>query len=286
MKFCLPILVLALSFNGFSQTSICGTAAENGAVTLTAPAGNVFTSVTFASYGTPNGSCGSFIIGACHAANSQAIVEAALIGNNTATISATNGVFGDPCGGTVKRLYIEAVYTSTLPLHLISFSCISNGHSNILQWQTTAEINTQAFDVERSGDDLHFSSVGSVNSTNSSGTNLYSFTDNSLSSQAYFYRLKMIDQDGSYTYSQVIKAEASSNGRLNTFPNPVTNYVSVSGLNAEGYLEITTLQGESLKRINVTGNTQTVNMSAYPGGMYILKYVTDTNTLYQKLIKQ
>src|SRR6476620_8538019 len=146
MKHCLYIFALVISFNATSQT-ICGTAGENGSVTLTAPGGKVFTSVTFASYGTPDGSCGSFTIGSCHAANSQSIVEAALLNNNSATIVASNGVFGDPCGGTVKRLYIEAVYSFPLPLHLISFSCTSRGSFNILQWQTSNEVNTKAFQV-------------------------------------------------------------------------------------------------------------------------------------------
>jgi hypothetical protein len=285
MRFCFFVLAFGLSFNGISQ-SLCGTAGEGGSVTLTAPAGKVFTSVTFASYGTPNGSCGSFTIGGCHAANSQTIVASALIGNNSATIPATNGVFGDPCAGTVKRLYIEAVYSSVLPLRLISFSSTSNGQFTILQWLATDEVNTQAFDVQRSTDGLHFSSIGSVASTNNTGTNLYSYTDNSIPDEICFYRLKMIDQDGSFTYSKVVKVKAGATGGLTIFPNPVTNSVNISGLNTRGYLEITTLQGATLKRIAITDNTQTINMANYAAGMYILKYTTGKNTVYQKLIKQ
>ncbi|MGN6165346.1 MAG: T9SS type A sorting domain-containing protein [Flavisolibacter sp.] len=285
MKQCLFLLALAFSFNTMAQ-SMCGTANEGELVTLTAPAGMVFTTVTFASYGTPNGSCGGFTLGACHAANSQTIVEAALIGNNSATIAASNGVFGDPCGGTVKRLYIEATYSSSLPLRLISFSCTSNNTANLLQWQTTAETNTQGFDIERSVDGLSFATIGSITSRNSSGTNLYAYTDNSLWQQTYFYRLKMIDQDGSFTYSRVIKTQTALTSKLNVFPNPVTNDVSISGLNATGFIEVTTLLGERLQRLHITGSTQTVSMAGYAAGMYILKYTTGNNTFYQKIIKQ
>jgi hypothetical protein len=102
--------------------SLCGTVNENQTLTLTAPAGMVFISVSFASYGTPNGSCGSFTIGGCHATNSQSIVTAALVGQNSGSIVASNGVFGDPCGGTPKRLYVQAVYSAVTPLNLLSFS--------------------------------------------------------------------------------------------------------------------------------------------------------------------
>ena len=91
---------------------ICGTADEDGTVSMVAPAGTTFTSVEFASYGTPDGTCGAFTLGGCHESNSLSIVQGYLIGQSgTINIPATNGVFGDPCGGTQKRLYIQATAT-------------------------------------------------------------------------------------------------------------------------------------------------------------------------------
>src|SRR5690349_2720510 len=104
------------NFYAAAQTSICGIAGEGGTVSLIAPPGMVFVSVTFASYGTPNGICGSFTLGTCHATNSRSIVETALLGKNSGSIAATNGVFGDPCNGTVKSLYVEAIYSAVTPL--------------------------------------------------------------------------------------------------------------------------------------------------------------------------
>ena len=97
-------------FNGNTNVAVCGTVNEGGAVTMNAPAGAVFSQINFASYGTPNGSCGSFTIGGCHAANSSSIVSVIGLGQNSFTVGANNGVFGDPCGGTPKRLYIQASY--------------------------------------------------------------------------------------------------------------------------------------------------------------------------------
>jgi hypothetical protein len=89
--------------------TVCGTAGENGTVVMTAPTGMVFKSVEFASYGTPTGTCGSFSLGACHATNSVSIVSGYLIGNGgTINIPATNSLFGDPCSGTAKQLYVQA----------------------------------------------------------------------------------------------------------------------------------------------------------------------------------
>jgi hypothetical protein len=88
---------------------ICATAAENGTITLTCPAGQKIASLDFASYGTPNGSCGAFAVDStCNATTSSPDVGADCLGLNACSVAATNGVFGDPCVGTVKRLYVQA----------------------------------------------------------------------------------------------------------------------------------------------------------------------------------
>ena len=87
-----------------------GTAGEGSDLTLTAPNGNEFTEVLFASYGTPTGSNGLYRTSNCSSSSSIAEVQAAFIGKNSATISADNGIFGDPCGGTVKHLSVVLKY--------------------------------------------------------------------------------------------------------------------------------------------------------------------------------
>ena len=95
--------------SGTVTYQVCGTALEDSSVTMVAPAGSTCTSVEFASYGTPTGTCGAFALGGCHAVSSLSIVQGYLIGQSgTINIPATNAVFGDPCSGTPKRLYVQA----------------------------------------------------------------------------------------------------------------------------------------------------------------------------------
>jgi hypothetical protein len=82
-------------------TEISGTVNEGGTLNLSAPAGYKINNVVFASYGTPN----NYVVGNCHAANSFNIVSAA-IKNDSLSIRAINSIFGDPCGGTYKRLSV------------------------------------------------------------------------------------------------------------------------------------------------------------------------------------
>jgi hypothetical protein len=110
--------------------TVCVTTGEGGDLNISAPAGSVFTGVTFASYGTPDGSCGSFTLGGCNASNSVSVVSSYLIGQNTVTIPATNTVFTDPCGGTPKRLYVEATYGPSYT-SFKTFSCADIGNNNV-----------------------------------------------------------------------------------------------------------------------------------------------------------
>lgn len=107
----------------------CGAVNENQTLTLTAPVGAVFSAINFASFGTPNGSCGNFTLG-CHSPNSKSVVSNNLLNQNSGSILADNGVFiSDPCPNTPKRLYVEAFYQpSTAVIQpSMSFSCTEIG---------------------------------------------------------------------------------------------------------------------------------------------------------------
>ena len=103
-----------VDFINGQHATICATVAQYSNAILSAPAGAVFTKVDFASYGNPTGTCPDFVLGSCNAVNSQSIVEGYLLGNNSASIPANYGTFGDPCPGTAKKLYVSASYTEPI----------------------------------------------------------------------------------------------------------------------------------------------------------------------------
>ena len=137
-------MLITVTVNTGSLTTVYGTANENQALTLTAPAGATFVSVSFSSYGTPSGSDGNFSIGTCHADNSQSVAESALIGNSgSITINASNGTFGDPCVGVLKKLSISAVYLdSQQPVDIPLFGTVSGVTIDWGDGNTSSTINT------------------------------------------------------------------------------------------------------------------------------------------------
>lgn len=259
---------------------ICGTANEGGTVTLTAPPGNYITSIEFASYGTPNGSCGSFTTGGCHAANSVSICSSVFIGQNSASIGATNGVFGDPCGGTVKRLYVQATYSTILPVTLVSFTAEKSGEDKVkLEWISDHEINTAHFDVERSNDGVTFRSEGIVLANGNGG---YSFINMiSIHEPVYFYRLKMVDADDKFRYSNIVRVSNGKNeSPVSIFPNPATDLITISG-NKQEEVFIANASGQVMHTTMLINGSKTINISSWLPGIYLIR--TNNNVL--KFIK-
>ena len=74
---------------------------------LSCPDGQVIDAVTFASFGTPTGDCGSFALGDCNASTSASVVSSLCVGRRSCSVAAANGTFSDPCHKTTKHLAVE-----------------------------------------------------------------------------------------------------------------------------------------------------------------------------------
>jgi hypothetical protein len=111
-----------------------------------------------------------------------------------------------------------------LPVELSSFMTVPNGRTIQLNWSTATEKNSDKFVVERKAAGNDWGNVGIVKaSVLSNSPKQYSFTDKNLQSGSYQYRLKMIDNDGTFGYSKVLDAQVAGpkNFELSqNFPNP------------------------------------------------------------------
>ena len=179
---------------------------------------------------------------------------------------------------------------TAMPLHLISFSASQKAEKNVLNWTTVNELNAQSFILEKSFDNKEFFTISSVNAKNGSKNN-YSFEDASATKTIVYYRLKMIDKDGSFTYSDVIlvKAKAAIKG-LSIYPNPAESAVTIyhGGAAANSRVNIFSVKGEKLLTYTIAeGATQSsVNVSRLVSGNYILQYFSGDNVESTVLLKK
>jgi hypothetical protein len=177
----------------------------------------------------------------------------------------------------------------TLPVELSSFQSNVNGRQINLNWETKTEINSNKFEIERSlvsttNATLTWLAVGSVQATGTSNSpKKYSYTEKNLQAGKYQYRLKMIDNDGSFKYSGVESAEISipRNYELSqNYPNPFNPTTKIDyqlPVDAKVIMEVYNITGQ--KVIELVNQEQsagyyTVNFgSKLSSGVYIYRLV-------------
>jgi hypothetical protein len=180
--------------------------------------------------------------------------------------------------------------TDYLPLTLLSFSSALKNGSAQLYWHTSNEVNVNSFTVERSADAVQYKGVGSVPAKNNLA-NSYDFADNIAIQNVAYYRLKMIDKDGSFQYSTTAVVKNGTISKLSFYPNPAKNVVTVVHGTPSGTasLFITDIIGRKIQTVVVFSDAQQTSFalnSTIKPGMYVLQFIDDRGTQTLQLLKQ
>lgn len=185
---------------------------------------------------------------------------------------------------------------SVLPLHLVQFSGIQNGESVQLNWKTEDEYGTAIFEVQRSFDGSNFITIGTINSSDNSHPNVYSFTDNCLKgrpSQIVYYRLHLVDQDKHYTTSRVLHFDFKKSGtEMLIFPNPSSDFINLGFDQLKKgtvTISISDMKGIIYKKQTeelLAGRvSQTIDITSLPAGMYLLTVSNGETVSTKKIVK-
>jgi len=189
-----------------------------------------------------------------------------------------------------------------LPVELAGFTALPSGQKIDLKWSTKTEVNSYKFVVERSlktedgSQNALWEAVGEVNASgNSNSPKEYSFSDKNLADGKYSYRLKMIDNDGTFEYSPVVEVEvevpntfALSQNYPNPF-NPVTQIQYQLPVNSQVKLMIFSITGELVTTLvdeNQPAGNYTVpfDASALASGTYIYRLVAGDFVSTKKMV--
>jgi hypothetical protein len=177
---------------------------------------------------------------------------------------------------------------TSLPANGVNLTAALNGSDVQLNWKTQSEINSSYFVIERSTDGVNFNSIGTKQAAGNSTLELtYNHVDPNMSVPAYYYRLKLVDIDGRYSYSNIAIVRKSGIKGVRVFPNPVTSQVNIEFSNAKGNYEISVYNqlGQNVMSRNaiIASTVQYVNMekgTLAPGSYLISARNTETNEKY------
>ncbi len=184
-----------------------------------------------------------------------------------------------------NMLQAESKYVQVTPVELTSFSVSVDKNNVMLKWETATEINNRGFEIERKyGNETNWVAVGfKEGHGTSTDAHSYSYTDDvsNISASHFSYRLKQVDFDGTFSYSNEVEVNVNavpSNYSLSqNYPNPLNpstiisfslpykNFVTLKVYNLLGE-EVASLISKEMEAGNYSFNFQSENL---PSGIYL-----------------
>ena len=166
----------------------------------------------------------------------------------------------------------DTVYITVAPLPVIIDNyklIIDNGIQNTVEnvWVTASEINVSHFNVQRSLDGLLFNTVGKVNAK---GASKYSFIDNTNLNGTVYYRLEIVDKNGSISYSE-IRTLSIINYPLSITPNPAKDFVTIAAKNLKDIHILDNAGRVVVTKEGILTNAITIDISTLAKGLYFVK---------------
>ncbi|MDO6437907.1 PA14 domain-containing protein [Cyclobacterium sp. 1_MG-2023] len=186
--------------------------------------------------------------------------------------------------------YVETLLV--LPLEWGDFLGQSCGEKNCLNWSTLQEKNTSHFIMEKSQNGFSWEVFGETLEAqgNSNQEVFYDYADNSVTNDVTYYRIKQVDLDDTFSYSDVIRVENNSNREtLMPFPNPTTDLLFLDS--KEGILSVELTSQDQRIRAQpqlekISDKRYQIDMRQFPSNHYLVTILTENSKKTYKIMKR
>ncbi len=189
--------------------------------------------------------------------------------------------------GNFDNAFLCIENNCVLPLNLSALNVTAgNSCQPKLEWKTTREANVKQFEIQASGDGSNFSTIATMSAANAMNGHSYSVNAVKMPGALSYYRLKVVDIDNSYKYSDIIRFNNTCSGNENVmavYPNPVKEKLSVNVFsNKPVTIVIVSAKGQKLRQLTLMNGVTQVDVSMYPAGVY---FITEVNKEKSNTIK-
>ncbi|WP_420460155.1 T9SS type A sorting domain-containing protein [Neolewinella sp.] len=206
-------------------------------------------------------------------------------------------IFGDQIDGSKQNFpvydnfYILGVEANaSLPIELTTFSARSaDGRRVALHWETATELHNERYEVERSTDQTDWQTIiTQAGAGDSNAPRSYQAYDDNAPAGNVYYRLKQVDYDGKYSYSEIESVEINAAGApvLTVFPNPAGQVITIESTQEIGSLRLYDVRGvEVTDQVTFSANggrRYTADLSNLPAGTYVLTTERGSTRLYKR----
>ncbi|MCB0491473.1 MAG: T9SS type A sorting domain-containing protein [Cyclobacteriaceae bacterium] len=194
-------------------------------------------------------------------------------------------------GGGNRVTFDYNVVSCTLPVTWYSFEGVAKSGYNEIEWKTATEENNEGFSVERSADGMSFEEIGWVNGNGTTtDQKSYLFDDTNAFDGTNYYRLKQIDYDGNFEYSEIISVISvveTNDIQITLYPNPSTDYVQVQSASSKAQPSmqlVNVLLGHVIQPPNEGSGR--FNLQNVPAGIYVARIQIGEDQFQKRLIVQ
>ncbi len=207
---------------------------------------------------------------------------------SVSTISAAGGYTLTQVGSTGS---FTVTNQGALPVELVGFSAEAIDNQVQLKWITASEQNNRGFDIERSKDGITWETIAFIEGTgNTTQTQSYDYRDATPHAGINYYRLKQIDIDGAYEYSNMVSVNINSDERkLLISPNPIQKGHTVNlQINFDdfetGMITLYDMTGKIVLEQNIASQNTNLDISRLSKGIYIAALTYNQERMIEKLL--
>lgn len=180
---------------------------------------------------------------------------------------------------TSVQTYVSAgacvVYTyqeGALPVTLVSFNAQKRENAGELEWKTSAETNSDRFEIERSSKGQNWEKIGSLQAAKQSSVlSSYSFLDPTPLNGQNLYRLKMIDSDETFAYSRILNLNFSNKSQLVVYPNPASERIMTKSGDGQEVSKIEIYNRSGVLMAQSKQNCDSIDILKLNNGNYSVK---------------
>jgi len=164
-----------------------------------------------------------------------------------------------------------------------------NGNVGIT-WKTDKEENLRQYEIESSSDGRYYKNLGFIPAVNNINGDVYQFENTVDYTDSAFYRLKIVDANGKWLYTEPILYKINKTTAFLIYPSVINSHMMNVFLN-EGFdfIEVINMNGEVLLKQNLSGKTGKVSIPFSPdisAGIYVVQLRNESRTITQKIVVQ
>jgi len=199
----------------------------------------------------------------------------------------TTGASGPQSTLSFDNFGYSATSNAPLPVSFTGITALKKGTGVEVTWKVATEQDVIKYEIQRSTNGRDFVKVGLVNAT---GNSAYTFIDNQPAAGINFYRVKNLDIDGRFKFTNLARINLSKIISLAAYPLPVMDVVNIEHGNAlKGLLTISTTTGQVIKTVQIKPEVTltTINVATLKSGLYVVRFDNGQGSIESlKIVKQ